>query len=56
MTKFLSTISLVVLTLAALAFAGPALAKLIAALIPLVLVVGIIAAALRLVWTYTRRW
>jgi hypothetical protein len=54
MTKFLSTISLVVVTLAALAFAGPALAKLVTALVPLVLVAGIVVAVLRVMWFYTR--
>jgi hypothetical protein len=45
-----------VIGLAALAVAGPALARLASALVPLVLVGGVVAAVLRLVWTYTRRW
>lgn len=56
MTKLLSTLTIVVLGLVALAAAGPTLARLIAALVPLVLVVGVVAAVLRVVWTYTRRW
>jgi hypothetical protein len=56
MTKLISTLAIVVLGLAALAAVGPALAKLVAALVPLVLVAGIVAAVLRLVWFYTRRW
>ena len=54
MTKFLSTLAIVVLGLAALAAVGPALAKLVTAFVPLVLVAGILAAVLRLVWWYTR--
>jgi hypothetical protein len=53
-TKFLSTLVLVIVGLAALAAVGPALAKLVTALVPLVLVLGIVAAVLRLVWWYTR--
>ncbi len=40
--------------LAALAAASPSLTRLISALVPLVLVVGIVVAVLRLVWT--RKW
>jgi hypothetical protein len=56
MTKLISTLAIVVIGLVALAAVGPALAKLVTALVPLVLVVGIVAAALRLVWAYTKRW
>jgi hypothetical protein len=56
MTKLLSTLVMVVVALAALALAGPALTRLINSLVPLVLVVGIVAAVLRLMWAYTRRW
>jgi hypothetical protein len=54
MTRFFSTVLLIVVGLAALAAAGPALTRLIAALVPLVLVVGIVVAVLRLVWWHTR--
>jgi hypothetical protein len=53
-TKFLSTVLPIVVGLVALAAAGPILARLIHALVPLVLVVGIVIAVLRLVWFYTR--
>jgi hypothetical protein len=53
-TKFLSTLLLVIVGLAALTAVGPALAKLVTALVSLVLVLGIVVAVLRLVWWYTR--
>ena len=56
MTKLLSTLAIMILGLAALAVASPALARLTSALVPLVLVVGVVAAVLRLVWFHTRRW
>ena len=55
MTKALSSLALVVAGLVALAAVGPALARLISALVPLVLVVGVVAAVLRVVWFHTRR-
>jgi hypothetical protein len=55
-TKLLSTLAMVVMGLVALAVIGPTLTRLIGALVPLVLVVGVVAAFLRIVWTYTRRW
>jgi hypothetical protein len=45
---------LIVVGLGALLAAGPALARLAGALVPLVLVVGVVTAVLRLVWFYTR--
>ena len=54
MNKLISTLVIVVVGLAALAAAGPALAKLTAALVPLVLIAGVVAAVLRVVWFYTR--
>lgn len=56
MTKLLSTLAIVIVGLAALAVAGPVLTQLIHSLVPLVLASGIVAAVLRIVWTYTRRW
>jgi hypothetical protein len=50
MTKFVSTLAIVVLGLAALAAIGPTLVRLINALVPLVLVVGILA----VVWQVTK--
>ncbi|HYM55684.1 MAG TPA: hypothetical protein VES97_09990 [Solirubrobacteraceae bacterium] len=55
MTKALSTVLLVTVGLVALADVGPALARLIDALVPLVLVVGVVGAVWRWVWFYTRR-
>ncbi len=54
MTKFLQAALPVVVGLVALAAVGPTLARLIGALVPLVLVVGIVVAVLRVVWWYTR--
>jgi len=54
-TKLISTLAIVVLGLVALGAVGPRLAQIIGALVPLVLVVGIVAAVLRAVWFYTRR-
>jgi hypothetical protein len=56
MNKLISVLVFMVVGLAALAVASPALARLTAALVPLVLVVGVVAAVLRLVWFHTRRW
>ncbi len=54
MTKFLSTLAIVVLGLVALGAVGPRIAAILSAAVPLVLVVGIVVAVLRLVWFYTR--
>ena len=56
MNKFISLVTFADLGLVTLAVAGPTLTRLIAALVPLVLVAGIVAAVLRLVWSYTRKW
>jgi hypothetical protein len=45
-----------IVMLAALISAGAVLIRLAAALVPLVLVVGVVVAVLRLVWCYSRRW
>jgi hypothetical protein len=50
MTKFVSTLAIIVIGLAALAAIGPMLVRLINALVPLVLVVGILA----VVWQVTK--
>ena len=54
MTKLVSTLAILILGLVALAAVGPRIAQIINALVPLVLVVGIVAAVLRAVWFYTR--
>jgi hypothetical protein len=54
--KLVRAVGLVVVGLAALALAGPTLTRLTSALVPLVLVVGVVAAVLRLTWSYTRKW
>jgi hypothetical protein len=54
MTKLVSTIAIVVLGLVALGAVGPKIAAILAALVPVILVGGIIVAVLRLVWFYTR--
>jgi hypothetical protein len=56
MNKPMQTASLVLVGLVVLAAASPALIKLAAALVPLVLVIGVVAAVLRMVWAATRRW
>lgn len=56
MTKLISTLAIVILGLVALGAVGPRITQLIGALVPLVLVVGIVVAVLRLVWAYTKRW
>jgi hypothetical protein len=43
-------------TLAALIAAGPTLIRLTQALIPLVLVIGVVVVVMRVVWVFTRRW
>jgi hypothetical protein len=45
-----------IVTLSLLVSAGPALVALANAAVPLVLVVGIVVAVLRLVFFHTRRW
>ncbi len=54
MTKLISTLAVVVLGLVALGAVGPRIAEIINAMVPLVLVAGIVAAVLRAVWFYTR--
>jgi hypothetical protein len=53
-TKLISTLAIVVLGLVALGAVGPRIAQIIGALVPLVLVVGVVVAMLRVVWFYTR--
>jgi hypothetical protein len=52
--KPVTTLVFVIVGLATLAAEGPGLARLVDAVIPLVLVIGIVVAVLRLVWWYTR--
>lgn len=54
MTKLISTLAIVVLGLVALGAVGPRIAQIMGALVPLVLVVGVVMAVLRVVWFYTR--
>jgi hypothetical protein len=53
-TKIVPTLLVVVVGLAALSAVGPTLVRVIGALVPLVLVAGVVIAVLRLVWFYTR--
>jgi hypothetical protein len=53
MTRLIQTLVLAVVGLAALAAATPALTRLVGALIPLTLVIGVVAAVLRMVWWMT---
>jgi hypothetical protein len=52
--KLIQGILLILVGLVVLAAASPTLTRLIGALVPLVMVVGIVVAVLRLVWFYTR--
>lgn len=54
MTKFVSTIAVVILGVVAIGAVGPRIAQVIGALVQLVLVVGVVVAVLRVVWFYTR--
>jgi hypothetical protein len=54
-SRIIPALLLGVVALAALITAGPTIARLAQALVPLVLVVGIVAVVLRLVHYYTRR-
>jgi hypothetical protein len=56
MTKLISVLVTVVVGMAMVAIVAPRLAGLASALIPLVLVLGVVVAVLRVVWFYTRRW
>ena len=56
MSKPASNLLLGFVALAALIAAGPTIAKLVGVLIPLVLVIGVVVAVLRVVWAATRRW
>ena len=56
MNKAMRTVLLVLVGLAVLAAASPALIKLTHALVPLALVLGVVVAVLRIVWAATRRW
>ncbi|HEX3510038.1 MAG TPA: hypothetical protein VHT27_02955 [Solirubrobacteraceae bacterium] len=56
MTKLVTAFSIVALGLAALAVVTPLMTRLASALVPLVLVGGLVAGVLRVVWAYTRRW
>jgi|HubBroStandDraft_6_1064221.scaffolds.fasta_scaffold202592_3 hypothetical protein len=54
MNRLASILVIAVIGLAVLTAAGPALTHLVQSITPLVLVIGIVAAALRVVWFYTR--
>jgi hypothetical protein len=46
----------VVLGLVALGAVGPRIAVMLGALVPVILVAGVVTAVLRIVFWYTRRW
>jgi hypothetical protein len=54
MTKLISTLAVVVLGLVAFGAVGPSIAAVLHAVVPVILVVGVVVAVLRLVWFYTR--
>jgi hypothetical protein len=55
-SKLVTALAVSIGGLVVLATVGPTLTRLIGALVPLVLVAGIVAAVLRLTWSYTRKW
>ncbi|HEY7829535.1 MAG TPA: hypothetical protein VIC06_03100 [Solirubrobacteraceae bacterium] len=56
MNKLIQALLLVLVGLAVLAAATPALTKLAHAAVPLIVTAGVVVAALRVVWAATRRW
>ena len=56
MNKLIQALLLGIFGLAAFIAAGPTLTQVAGALIPLVLVIGVVVAVLRVVWAATRRW
>jgi hypothetical protein len=54
MNKLTQTAGLVVVGLVTITVASPALTKVAHALVPLVVVLGVVVALLRVVWWYTR--
>jgi hypothetical protein len=54
MSKLVQALLLVIVGLAALITAGPTITRLVRALVPLVLVVGVVVAVLQLVRYFTR--
>jgi hypothetical protein len=56
MTRLVSALIISAVGLAVLAVAGPALAKLFSAAVWLVLAVGFVVCAIRVVWAATRWW
>jgi hypothetical protein len=56
MTKLISMIVVVILGLVAVGAVAPSIAVIFNALVPLVLVIGVVAAVLRIVWWRTRGW
>jgi hypothetical protein len=55
-TKLVTAVAALILGLGLLSVGAPLLARLAGALVPLVLVGGLVAGVLRVVWAYTRRW
>lgn len=56
MTKFVTAVMAVVLGFVAVGAVAPSIAVLFNALVPLVLVIGVVAAVLRIVFWRTRGW
>lgn len=54
MTKFISTIIVVILGLVAIGAVGPRIAAILNASVPVILVTAIAVAVLRILWFYTR--
>jgi hypothetical protein len=54
MSKLIQALLLVIVGLAVLSAAGPAVARVVEALTPLIVTAGIVTGVLRLVWWHTR--
>lgn len=56
MTRFVSTIAIVVLGLVALGAVGPKIAAILSAAVPVIFALTVCVLVLRVVFWYTRRW
>lgn len=56
MNKLIQALLLGIVGLVVVAAASPTLTKLVHALVPLVVMAGVVVAVLRVIWAATRRW
>ncbi len=55
MTRFISTIAIVILGVVAIGAVAPKIATVLHAVIPVILVLGVVVIGIRVCWWYTRR-